>query len=108
MVTRTRCWPTMVRNFMGVIHDDSRHDHVQRLLRYRWLIFAVVSGNGVLLYFHYAWGATLSGYHTVDWKLDAGQLGLLAASGFFSYALMQIPGGYLTDLLGVRKAMSIS
>lgn len=81
---------------------------IQRLLRYRWLIFAVVSCNGVLLYFHYAWGATLSGYHTVDWKLDAGQLGLLAALGFFSYALMQIPGGYLTDLLGVRKAMSIA
>lgn len=75
---------------------------------YRWIIFAALALDGVLLYFHYTWGATLSGYHAETWALDAERLGLLAALGFFPYALMQIPGGYLTDLLGVRKVMTIA
>lgn len=79
---------------------------IRRLRGYRWVVFATVALNGSLLYFHYAWGATLSEYHAVVWDLDAGRLGLLAALGFFPYALMQIPGGFLTDLLGVRKTMS--
>lgn len=81
-------------------------DRTEELPGYRWVIFAAVVLNGALMYFHLAWGATLSGYHMAAWNLDAGKLGVLAALGFFSYALMQIPGGYLTDLLGVRMVMS--
>jgi sugar phosphate permease len=81
---------------------------IRQLLRYRWVVFATVSLDGALLYFHNTWGATLSGYHTAAWQLEATSLGLLAAVGFFSYALMQIPGGYLTDLLGVRRMMTIA
>jgi sugar phosphate permease len=77
----------------------------RRLMRYRWVVFAAVSLSSMLMYFHFAWGATLSGYHTVDWGLDAGELGLLAALGFFPYAVAQIPVGYLTDLLGGRKLL---
>jgi sugar phosphate permease len=77
-------------------------------LRYRWVIFALVSCNGAILYFHYVWSATLSSFHTVDWNLNASQLGLLAALGFFPYALMQIPGGYLTDRFGVRRVLGAS
>jgi len=80
---------------------------IAALLGYRWIIFAIVASNGALLYFNYSWSATLSGYLAADWNLDAGQLGLLAALGFFPYALMQIPGGYITDLIGSRKAMSL-
>jgi sugar phosphate permease len=81
-------------------------DQPGELPGYRWAIFVAVVLNGVLMYFHLAWGATLSGYHMAAWHLDAGKLGLLAALGFLTYALMQIPGGYITDLLGVRRVMS--
>ena len=64
--------------------------------------------DGALLSFHYVWGATLSGHHAVTWRLDAGQLGLLAALGFLPYALMQIPGGFLTDLFGGRRILTVA
>ncbi len=59
-----------------------------------------------LMYFHFAWPATLSSYHSAEWHLNAKQLALLAALGFLSFALMQIPGGYLTDLLGGRVTLT--
>jgi sugar phosphate permease len=86
--------------------QDASSAAVQRLLRYRWIVFAVLGLDGALLSFHYVWGATLSGHHTVTWGLNAGQLGLLAALGFLPYALMQIPGGYLTDRLGGRRVLT--
>src|SRR5688572_24654575 len=88
-------------------HRESTAD-VQRLLRYRWILFAVLGLDGALLSFHYVWGATLSGHHAVTWRLDAGQLGLLAALGFLPYALMQIPGGYVTDLFGGRRVLAMA
>ena len=93
---------------MNQSSDPGANTEIQQLLRYRWIIFAIVSLNGILLYFQYAWGATLSGYHSADGNLDARQLGLLAALGFFPYALMQVPTGYLTDLLGSRKLISVA
>ncbi len=60
------------------------------------------------MYFHFSWGATLSRYHTVEWGLDASQLGLLSAMSFIPFALAQIPGGYLTDILGSRKVLSLA
>jgi sugar phosphate permease len=81
---------------------------IQHLLRYRWILYAVLGFDGALLSFHYVWGATLSKQHAVTWRLDAGQLGLLAALGFLPYALMQIPGGYLTDLFGGRWVLTIA
>jgi len=81
--------------------------HKQAVLRrYRWVIFATIGISGILMYFHFGWGATLSGYHATTWELDASQLGVLGAMIFFPFALMQIPAGYLTDLLGGRKVMS--
>lgn len=79
---------------------------VLHLLRYRWFVFAVLGLDGALLSFHYVWGATLSRYHVAAWSLDAAQLGLLAAFGFLPYALMQIPGGLLTDKFGGRAVLT--
>ena len=80
----------------------------ERASRYRYVIFALVAINQGIVSFSFNWGATLSGFHTSEWNLEASQLGLLAASGFFAYALIQIPGGYITDWLGARKAMSVA
>ncbi|MFN8455950.1 MAG: MFS transporter [Anaerolineae bacterium] len=82
-------------------------DARRRLARYRWILFSVVGLAGMQMYFHFSWGATLSRYHTLEWKLDAGQLGLLSAMLFIPFALAQIPGGYLTDRLGGRKVLSL-
>lgn len=73
---------------------------------YRWIVFAVLGLDGALLSFRCVWGATLSRHEATAWRLDARQLGILAAVGFLPYALMQAPGGYLTDRFGGQRIVS--
>jgi MFS family permease len=40
-----------------------------------------------------------------EFNLDAAAVGAILSSFFFSYAIMQIPGGLLTDKLGSRKVL---
>ncbi|MCG7342671.1 MFS transporter [Sporosarcina sp. ACRSL] len=40
-----------------------------------------------------------------DFSLDAAQVGVILSSFFISYAIMQIPGGWLTDKFGSRKVL---
>jgi sugar phosphate permease len=98
----------MTTSSLGAPSRQESTADVQRLLLYRWLVFAVLGLDGALLSFHYVWGATLSGPQAVTWGVDVGRLGLLAALGFLPYALMQIPGGYITDRFGGRRALSVA
>ena len=43
-----------------------------------------------------------------DFSIGAGDLGVLSACFFYSYALMQIPAGWMLDHLGPRKLLSLA
>lgn len=43
-----------------------------------------------------------------DFRIGAGSLGVLSACFFYSYALMQIPAGWMLDRLGPRKLLSLA
>lgn len=43
-----------------------------------------------------------------DFSIGAGDLGVLSACFFYSYALMQIPAGWMLDYLGARKLLSLA
>lgn len=43
-----------------------------------------------------------------DFKIGAGDLGVLSACFFYSYALMQVPAGWALDRLGARRLLSIA
>lgn len=47
-------------------------------------------------------------YIGADFHLSTATLGVVASAFFFSYALMQIPGGWLTDKFGARNMVIIA
>jgi sugar phosphate permease len=78
-----------------------------KMLRYRWLIFAILAGGYVLVYFHRLCPAVVA----VDMMHDLGTggalTGFLAAAYFYPYALMQLPAGLLSDSWGPRKTITL-
>ena len=78
-----------------------------RASRLRWagyglLIFAYMMG-----YFHRMAPAVLSGELQIAFQASGTALGVLAASYFYAYTLMQIPSGILADTLGARSVVSL-
>ena len=47
-------------------------------------------------------------YIGTDFHLDATQLGVVSSAFFFSYALMQIPGGWLADKFGSKLTVLVA
>ena len=43
-----------------------------------------------------------------DFKIGAGDLGVMSSCFFYSYALMQVPAGWMIDHLGPRKLLSLA
>ncbi len=43
-----------------------------------------------------------------DFQIDAQSLGILSACFFYSYAIMQIPAGWMLDHFGARKILSLA
>lgn len=43
-----------------------------------------------------------------DFKIGAGDLGVMSSCFFYSYALMQMPAGWMLDHLGPRKLLSLA
>jgi sugar phosphate permease len=82
-------------------------DSTRDMQRYRWLIFALLSSSYILVYFHRLCVSALA----VDLMRDLGAggslIGLLGAAYFYSYALMQLPAGLLSDSWGARKTITV-
>lgn len=74
---------------------------------YRWLIFGILALSYLLVYFHRMCPAIVAVDLMTTFKTGGALLGVLASAYFYPYALMQIPGGLLSDSLGPRKTVSL-
>lgn len=73
----------------------------------RWVIFALACAVSWLLYVHrYAWGV-IKPTLKAETQLSDVQLGWLDAAFNASYALGQVPGGLLGDVLGPRLVLPV-
>jgi sugar phosphate permease len=84
-----------------------RADAMQKVLRYRWLIFWILSFGYVMVYFHRLCPAVVAEDMRRDLSAGGGLLGLLGSAYFYPYALMQLPAGLLSDSWGPRKTISL-
>ncbi|WP_445894752.1 MFS transporter, partial [Desulfosoma sp.] len=84
-----------------VVNEDQ-----QKLLRYRWLIFATLALGYLFVYFHRLSLSVVAEELAVEFGTSAGSLGFLGSVYFYCYALMQFPAGLLSDSIGPRKAVS--
>jgi len=83
-------------------------DPVKKLLRFRWLIFLVLTLAYLLVYFHRLSFSVVADDLKNDFKTSASVLGLLASIYFYCYAFMQFPAGLCSDSVGPRKTVTFS
>jgi len=74
---------------------------------YRWLIFGVLAGGYVLVYFHRLCAAVVAMEMMKDLHTTGALLGLLSSAYFYPYAVMQIPAGLLADSWGPRRTITV-
>ena len=82
-------------------------DVMQKVLKYRWLIFWILALGYVMVYFHRLCPAVVAEDMRRDLSAGGGLLGLLGSAYFYPYALMQLPAGLLSDSWGPRKTISL-
>lgn len=75
--------------------------------RFRWIAFSLLILAYVLAFFHRMAPAAIAGELQLAFNASGAALGVLAASYFYIYTLMQIPTGVLVDTLGVRKIATL-
>ena len=75
---------------------------MRRLVRLRWTAYALGTIAFVLAFFHRIAPAAISNELQQAFSVNATALGVLAASYFYTYSLMQIPSGILADTVGPR------
>lgn len=73
--------------------------------KYRWAMFAILAVTYFFVYFHRMSVNALGTDMVAD--VGSGSKEYLSSIYFWTYALMQIPSGILSDRLGPRKASSI-
>ncbi|HOP41243.1 MAG TPA: MFS transporter, partial [Geobacteraceae bacterium] len=76
-------------------------------LRYRWLIFWILSAGYILVFFHRLCPAVVAVDMMRDLHASGALVGLLGSAYFYPYALMQIPTGLLSDSWGPRRTISL-
>ena len=87
--------------------DLSLSDSLTKAAWYRWLIFAVLSGGYILVYFHRLCPAVVAVDMMADLQAGGALLGLLGSAYFYPYALMQLPAGLLADSWGPRRTIAL-
>ncbi|PIQ10034.1 MAG: MFS transporter [Hydrogenophilales bacterium CG_4_9_14_3_um_filter_59_35] len=78
-----------------------------RLHRLRWAAFSLVALAYILSFFHRFAPAAISVDLQQTFQASGTELGALAATYFYVYAVMQIPTGVLVDTLGPRRILAI-
>ncbi|MBN2810026.1 MAG: MFS transporter, partial [Deltaproteobacteria bacterium] len=81
-------------------------NNAEKVLSYRWLIFAVLTTAYFLVYFHRLALSVVANDLVREFELSAEMMGLLGSVYFYCYAAMQLPAGLLADSLGPRKTVS--
>lgn len=82
------------------------HKSHEKLLRYRWFIFATLAFAYLFVYFHRLSLSVVAEELAKEFGTSAGALGFLGSIYFYCYAFMQFPAGLLSDSIGPRKAVS--
>ena len=82
-------------------------DPLQKALRYRWLIFWILSFGYMLVYFHRLCPAVVAVDMMEDLQAGGALLGLLGSAYFYPYAIMQLPAGLLSDSWGPRRTITL-
>ena len=80
---------------------------LQKVLRYRWIIFWILAFGYVLVYFHRLCPAVVAVDMMRDLKTGGALTGFLGAAYFYPYALMQLPAGLLSDSWGPRNTITL-
>lgn len=83
----------------------SRFDLTPTQRRSRWLALGVVALAYVLSFFQRFAPAGIAQDLTTAFQTSAASLGVLAATYFYVYTVMQIPTGILADTLGPRRIL---
>ena len=82
-------------------------DPLSKALRFRWLIFWILSFSYILVYFHRLCPAVVAVDMMRDLHTGGALLGLLGSAYFYPYALMQLPAGLLSDSWGPRRTITL-
>lgn len=78
-----------------------------RQKRLRTLVMALALGSYLMSMFHRVAPAAIAQDLASDYGVSAASLGVLAATYFYVYTLMQIPTGVLADTLGPRRILAM-
>lgn len=89
------------------MEDVCKKTGVFSMTTQRALIFAIISLDYVLAYFHKGAGAAVGTEIMNDLALLPDSLGLMSSAYFWSYAAMALPAGILSDRFGARKTLGI-
>jgi len=74
---------------------------------YRWLVFGLLAGAYLLVYFHRLSPAVVALDLMRDLAAGGALIGLLSSAYFYPYALMQLPAGLLSDSWGPRRTITV-
>ncbi len=77
------------------------------LAQLRWSAYAIVAGAYVLSFFHRVAPAAIAGDLAQAFHTSGVALGVLAATYFYVYTVMQIPTGVLVDRFGTRRIVTV-
>lgn len=72
----------------------------------RRVVFGIVLASFILSFFHRTAPAAIAFELTQAFSINAAVLGMLAATYFYVYTVLQIPVGVLADTLGPRKILA--
>jgi sugar phosphate permease len=75
--------------------------------RLRWSAFVLVALAYMLSFFHRMAPAVIASDLQQAFQVDATRLGVLAATYFYVYTIMQIPTGILVDTVGPRRIVAL-
>lgn len=86
----------------------SEHKRIlHHMWRHRWTAFLLVAMAYILSFFHRVAPATIADDLQQAFQTTGAELGLLAATYFYVYTVMQIPTGILVDTLGPRRIVVV-
>lgn len=80
----------------------------QGTLPYRWVVLGILAAAYCLVFLQRLSPAVLAPAMTSEFQAGGTLVGLLASSYFYTYALMQLPGGVMSDRLGTRRLVTAS
>ncbi|MFQ6124135.1 MAG: MFS transporter [Candidatus Heimdallarchaeota archaeon] len=80
---------------------------MQKRQVYGKYIFGMLAVNSFFVYFHRSAVAVIAQDLINEFSISAVQIGFLGSMFFYAYALMQLPAGAFTDVLGPRKTLTL-